>query len=31
MKPPRWLRPGDVVELGIAGLGQQRQPVVADA
>jgi 2-keto-4-pentenoate hydratase/2-oxohepta-3-ene-1,7-dioic acid hydratase in catechol pathway len=31
MKPPRWLRPGDVVELGIAGLGQQRQVVVADA
>ena len=31
MKPPRWLQPGDVVELGIAGLGQQRQVVVADA
>lgn len=31
MKPPRWLRPGDVVELGIAGLGQQRQAVIADA
>ncbi|MFN3937670.1 MAG: fumarylacetoacetate hydrolase family protein [Gemmobacter sp.] len=31
MKPPRYLRPGDVVELGIAGLGRQRQDVVADA
>ncbi len=30
MKPPRFLKPGDVVELGIAGLGSQRQPVVAD-
>jgi len=30
MKPPRYLAPGDVVELGIAGLGQQRQDVVAD-
>ncbi len=30
MKPePVWLKPGDVVELGIAGLGQQRQRVVA--
>lgn len=29
MKPePVWLKPGDVVELGIAGLGQQRQTVV---
>lgn len=25
MDPPRFLRPGDVVELSIAGLGQQRQ------
>jgi len=25
MKPPAYLRDGDVVELGIAGLGQQRQ------
>ena len=25
---PVWLKPGDVVELGIAGLGQQRQTVV---
>jgi 2-keto-4-pentenoate hydratase/2-oxohepta-3-ene-1,7-dioic acid hydratase in catechol pathway len=31
MKPPQFLRAGDVVELGIAGLGQQRQDVVADA
>ncbi len=30
MKPPRFLVPGEVVELGIAGLGQQRQDVVAD-
>ncbi len=30
MKPPRYLKPGDVVELGIAGLGAQRQDVVAD-
>ena len=29
MKPePVWLKPGDVVELGISGLGQQRQTVV---
>jgi len=30
-KPPVYLRPGDVVELGIEGLGQQRQHVVANA
>lgn len=30
MKPQRWLKPGDVVELGIEGLGSQRQNVVAD-
>ncbi|MCX7889332.1 MAG: fumarylacetoacetate hydrolase family protein [Rhodobacteraceae bacterium] len=30
MKPPRFLRPGDVVELGIEGLGSQRQDVVQD-
>ncbi|WP_296643231.1 fumarylacetoacetate hydrolase family protein [Roseinatronobacter sp.] len=30
MKPPQFLKPGDVVELGIDGLGQQRQDVVAD-
>jgi 2,4-didehydro-3-deoxy-L-rhamnonate hydrolase len=28
-KPPRYLRAGDVVELGISKLGQQRQRVVA--
>ena len=30
MKPPRFLRPGDVMELSIAGLGQQRQEVRQD-
>lgn len=29
MKPPQWLKPGDVVTLGIDGLGEQRQRVVA--
>ena len=29
-KPPRFLRPGEVVELGIDGLGRQRQVCVAD-
>jgi len=30
IKPnPVWLKPGDIVELGIAGLGQQRQKIVA--
>lgn len=29
MKPPRWLEPGDVVTLGIEGLGAQRQRIVA--
>ena len=28
--PQRYLKPGDVVELGIEGLGQQRQDVIAD-
>jgi 2-keto-4-pentenoate hydratase/2-oxohepta-3-ene-1,7-dioic acid hydratase in catechol pathway len=28
-KPPRYLAPGDVVTLGVAGLGQQRQRVRA--
>ena len=28
-KPPQFLKVGDVVELGVAGLGQQRQVVVA--
>ena len=30
-KPPRFLRAGDVVRLGIDGLGEQRQEVVAEA
>jgi 2-keto-4-pentenoate hydratase/2-oxohepta-3-ene-1,7-dioic acid hydratase in catechol pathway len=28
MKPPKWLQPGDVVTVGIEGLGEQRQRVV---
>ena len=28
-KPPRYLVPGDLVEMGITGLGTQRHPVVA--
>ena len=28
MKPPRWLKEGDVIELGIDGLGRQRQRVL---
>lgn len=31
MKPPVYLRPGQIVTLGIEGLGEQRQTVVADA
>ncbi|MDW9698810.1 2-hydroxyhepta-2,4-diene-1,7-dioate isomerase [Sinorhizobium meliloti] len=31
MKPPRYLKAGDVVELGIEGLGSQKQRVRADA
>ena len=31
MKPQRFLKAGDVVELGIAGMGAQRQAVRADA
>jgi 2-keto-4-pentenoate hydratase/2-oxohepta-3-ene-1,7-dioic acid hydratase in catechol pathway len=27
-KPPRFLKPGDVMTLGIAGLGEQRQKCV---
>jgi len=30
MKPPKWLKPGDVVELGIQGLGKQRQTVLPE-
>ncbi|MCC7041393.1 MAG: fumarylacetoacetate hydrolase family protein [Burkholderiales bacterium] len=29
MKPPKWLKPGDVMTLGIEGLGEQKQKVVA--
>lgn len=29
LKPPRYLNPGDVVELGIEGLGEQRQVAVS--
>jgi 2-keto-4-pentenoate hydratase/2-oxohepta-3-ene-1,7-dioic acid hydratase in catechol pathway len=29
MKPPQFLHAGDVMTLGIAGLGRQRQRVVA--
>ena len=28
MKPPVFVKPGDVMELGIDGLGSQRQTVV---
>jgi len=28
MKPPQYLRQGDVMTLGITGLGEQRQEVV---
>jgi 2-keto-4-pentenoate hydratase/2-oxohepta-3-ene-1,7-dioic acid hydratase in catechol pathway len=28
MKPPRYLHAGDVVELGMDGLGESRQEVV---
>jgi 2-keto-4-pentenoate hydratase/2-oxohepta-3-ene-1,7-dioic acid hydratase in catechol pathway len=28
MKPPRFLKPGDIMHLGIEGLGKQRQKVV---
>jgi 2,4-diketo-3-deoxy-L-fuconate hydrolase len=29
MKPPQYLKAGDVVELGIDGLGESKQPVIA--
>jgi 2,4-diketo-3-deoxy-L-fuconate hydrolase len=29
MKPPQWLKVGDVVTLGIQGLGEQRQKILA--
>jgi 2,4-diketo-3-deoxy-L-fuconate hydrolase len=28
MKPPQFLKPGDVVRLGIDGLGEQQQKIV---
>jgi 2-keto-4-pentenoate hydratase/2-oxohepta-3-ene-1,7-dioic acid hydratase in catechol pathway len=30
-KPPVWMRPGDVVEAEIEGIGLCRNPVVAEA
>ena len=30
MKPPRYLKAGDVVKLGVQGMGQQRQDVIPD-
>ena len=30
LNPPTYLKPGDIVELGIEGLGAQRQDVIAD-
>ena len=30
MKPPQYLKPGDLIELGIQGLGAQRQTTRAD-
>jgi 2,4-diketo-3-deoxy-L-fuconate hydrolase len=30
LKPPKFLRPGDVVELGIQGLGTSKQKVIAE-
>jgi len=30
LNPPTYLKPGDIVELGIEGLGAQRQGVIAD-
>jgi len=30
MKPPTYLKPGDVIELGVEGLGSQRQTCLAD-
>jgi 2-keto-4-pentenoate hydratase/2-oxohepta-3-ene-1,7-dioic acid hydratase in catechol pathway len=31
MKPPRYLKGGEVMRLGITGLGEQRQRVVPSA
>ncbi len=30
MKPPRFLKSGDIVELGLEGLGSQRQQIKQD-
>jgi 2-keto-4-pentenoate hydratase/2-oxohepta-3-ene-1,7-dioic acid hydratase in catechol pathway len=30
MKPPKYLKPGDVVELGVQGLGSSKQNVIAE-
>jgi 2-keto-4-pentenoate hydratase/2-oxohepta-3-ene-1,7-dioic acid hydratase in catechol pathway len=30
-KPPRWLRPGDVVTVRVEGLGELTNPIVAEA
>jgi 2,4-diketo-3-deoxy-L-fuconate hydrolase len=30
MNPPQYLAPGDVVELGISGLGSQRQAIARE-
>jgi 2-keto-4-pentenoate hydratase/2-oxohepta-3-ene-1,7-dioic acid hydratase in catechol pathway len=29
MKPPRFLKPGDVMEIEVEGLGRQRQETIA--
>jgi 2-keto-4-pentenoate hydratase/2-oxohepta-3-ene-1,7-dioic acid hydratase in catechol pathway len=29
MKPPRYLEPGDILEMGITGLGQQKNQIVS--
>ena len=30
-KPPRWLRPGDVVRIDIEGVGVLENPVISEA
>ena len=30
LSPPTYLKPDDLIELGIEGLGEQRQEVIAD-
>jgi 2-keto-4-pentenoate hydratase/2-oxohepta-3-ene-1,7-dioic acid hydratase in catechol pathway len=29
--PPWWMRPGDMVRVGIEGIGEMENPVVAEA